>query len=245
MNPNLLSQAFQGLIYQPLFNALIFIYNLLPNLGFSVIVLTGVIKLLTLPLNIRAFKLQQAMTGIQSEIKDVQKKYKDNPEAQAKAVSGIFKREKISPLGPIVPILIQLPILIALYQLFWQGLWTQENHLYSFISRPDIINPLFFSIDLSKPSAILAILAGLAQLVQTLMLPNAFKKNKDGGDMKEKMSAALQKQMMFFFPVLTVFILLKLPSALGLYWLATSAFTILQQYILEKKHDFKRTTRNN
>src|SRR3989339_325036 len=234
MNSNLFSQAFQGLIYQPLFNALIFIYNLLPNLGLSVIVLTGVIKLITLPLNIKAFKLQRAMTGIQSEIKDVQKKYKDNPEAQAKAVSEIFKREKISPLGPIVPILIQLPILIALYQLFWQGLWVQENHLYSFVSRPDIINPLFFSIDLSRPSVILATLAGLAQLVQTLMLPNALKTNKDSGDMKERMSSALQKQMMFFFPVLTVFILLKLPSALGLYWLATSVFTILQQYILDK-----------
>lgn len=235
MNSSLLSQAFQGFIYQPLFNALIFIYNLLPNLGFSVIVLTGVIKLLTLPLNIKAFKLQRAMAGIQSEIKDVQKKHKDNPETQAKAVSEIFKREKINPLGPIVPILIQLPILIALYQLFWQGLWSQKNHLYSFISRPETINPLFFGINLSQPSAMLAILAGLAQLIQTLMLPGALeKKNKDGGDMKEKMSAALQKQMMFFFPVLTIFILLKLPSALGLYWLATSAFTILQQYILDR-----------
>ena len=230
MNSNLLSQVFQSFIYQPLFNALIFIYNLLPNLGFSVIVLTGVIKLLTLPLNIRAFKLQQTMTGIQSEIKDAQKKYKDNPEAQAKAVSEIFKREKVSPFGPIVPILIQLPILIALYQLFWQGLWSQENHLYSFISKPNVINPFFFSIDLSQPSAILAILAGLAQLVQTLMLPGALgNKNKDSG-----VSSALQKQMMFFFPALTVFILLKLPSALGLYWLATSVFTIIQQYILDR-----------
>ena len=234
MNSNLLSQAFQGLIYQPLFNTLIFVYNLLPNLGLSVIILTGLIKLLTLPLNIKAYKIQQAMTGIQSEIKDVQKKYKDNPGEQAKAVSEIFKREKISPLGPIIPILIQLPILIALYQLFWRGLWSQESYLYSFISRPETINSLFFSIDLSKPSAVLAILAGLAQLVQTLMLPNVMGKIKDGGDIKEKMSVALQKQMMFFFPVLTVFILLKLPSALGLYWLATSVFTILQQYILDK-----------
>jgi len=234
MNSNLLSQAFQGLIYQPLFNTLICVYNLLPNLGLSVIILTGLIKLLTLPLNIKAYKIQQAMTGIQSEIKDVQKKYKDNPGEQAKAVSEIFKREKISPLGPIIPILIQLPILIALYQLFWRGLWSQESYLYSFISRPETINSLFFSIDLSKPSAVLAILAGLAQLVQTLMLPNVMGKIKDGGDIKEKMSVALQKQMMFFFPVLTVFILLKLPSALGLYWLATSVFTILQQYILDK-----------
>ncbi|MCG2688034.1 YidC/Oxa1 family membrane protein insertase, partial [Candidatus Parcubacteria bacterium] len=185
----MISQLFQLLIYQPLFNALIFIYSLLPNLGLSVIILTGLIKLLTLPLNAKAFRLQQIMAGIQSELKSVQKKYKDNPEKQAQAVSEIFKREKVSPLGPIVPILIQLPVLIALYQLFWHGLWSQENHVYSFISKPEVISPLFLGIDLSQPNVILAVLAGIAQLVQTLMLPNALKKNKDSGDMKEKMSA--------------------------------------------------------
>ncbi|MBU4351179.1 YidC/Oxa1 family membrane protein insertase [Patescibacteria group bacterium] len=230
----MISQLFQLLIYQPLFNALIFIYSLLPNLGLSVIILTGLIKLLTLPLNAKAFRLQQIMAGIQSELKSVQKKYKDNPEKQAQAVSEIFKREKVSPLGPIVPILIQLPVLIALYQLFWHGLWSETNHLYSFISKPEIINPLFLGIDLSQPNVILAVLAGIAQLVQTLMLPNALKKNKDSGDMKEKMSAALQKQMIYLFPILTVFILLKLPSALGLYWLATSVFSVWQQYALNK-----------
>lgn len=232
----MIGQLFQFLIYQPLFNALIFIYNLLPNLGLSVIILTGLIKLLTLPLNAKAFRLQQTMAGIQVEIKSVQKKFKDKPEEQAKAVSEIFKREKVSPLGPIIPILIQLPILIALYQLFWQGLWSETNHLYSFISKPEIINPLFLSIDLSKPSIVLAVLAGITQLVQTLMLPNTSLKNKDNSnkELSEKMSSALQKQMTYLFPILTVFILLKLPSALGLYWLATSVFSIWQQYVLNK-----------
>ncbi len=231
----MISQLFQLLICQPLFNFLIFIYNLLPNLGLSVIVLTGLIKLLTLPLNTRAFKLQQIMAGIQSELKNVQKKHKDNPEEQAKAVSEIFKREKISPLGPLMPILIQLPILIALYQLFWKGIWSETNHLYSFISKPEIINPLFLGIDLSRPNVVLAILAGIAQLIQTLMLPKPVPKDKGGGkELSEKMSSTIQKQMMYFFPVLTVFILLKLPSALGLYWLVTSIFSGWQQYVLNK-----------
>ncbi len=232
----MISQLFQLLIYQPLFNSLIFIYNLLPNLGISVIVLTGLIKLLTLPLNAKAFRLQQVMAGIQSEIKSVQKKHKDNPEEQAKAVSEIFKREKISPLGPFMPTLIQLPVLLALYQLFWKGLWSEANHLYSFISKPEIISPMFLSIDLSKPSIVLAVLAGIFQLVQTLMLSSPPLKNKNNSSkgLNEKMSLALQKQMTFLFPALTVFILVRLPSALGLYWLATSIFSICQQYILDK-----------
>lgn len=232
----MISQLFQILIYQPLFNALIFIYNLLPNLGLSVIILTGLIKLLTLPLNAKAFRLQQTMAGIQVELKSVQKKFKDNPEEQAKAVSEIFKREKVSPLGPIIPILIQLPVLLALYRLFWKGLWLETNHLYGFINKPEIISPLFLNIDLSRPSIVLAVLAGAAQLVQTIMLSNAPLKNKDNSnkELSEKMSSALQKQMTYLFPILTVFILFRLPSALGLYWLATSIFSIWQQYVLNK-----------
>jgi membrane protein insertase Oxa1/YidC/SpoIIIJ len=68
--------------------------------------------------------------------------------------------------------------------------------------------------------------------------------NKSGDDVKDKMMKAMQKQTMFIFPLLTIFILVKLPSVLGLYWLATSVFTVLQQYILQR-HDFKRTTGNN
>ncbi|MDP3093839.1 MAG: YidC/Oxa1 family membrane protein insertase [bacterium] len=247
MSSNILGQFFQVFLYQPLFNALILIYNLLPghDLGVAVIILTAVIKGLTWPLNTKAFRAQQAMAKVQPRIKEAQQKYKNNPGEQAKVVSEIFKKEKVSPFSSLVPILIQLPVLIALYQLFLKGLWAENNYLYSFVSRPGALSPTFLGIiNLSQPSFLLAVLAGLAQLVQSLMMPNPAGQagNSDPG---QKMAQMMQKQMTFLFPILTVFILAKLPSVLGLYWLATSVFTILQQYILNKKHDFKGTTGNN
>ena len=236
MISKLFGNFFQVFLYQPLFNALIFIYNFLPghDLGIAVIILTLLIKILTLPLNTRAFKVQQAMAKIQPQIKEAQDKYKGKPEDQAKAVSAIFKRERVSPFSSLVPILIQLTILLALYQLFWKGLWLENNHLYSFVSKPEFLSPISLGImDLSKPSLLIALLAGLAQLLQSLTMPSNV--NKSGDDVKDKMMKAMQKQTMFIFPLLTIFILVKLPSVLGLYWLATSVFTVLQQYILQKR----------
>ncbi|OHA62802.1 MAG: hypothetical protein A2117_02400 [Candidatus Wildermuthbacteria bacterium GWA2_46_15] len=238
MNFSFIGDFFQIFLYQPLFNALILIYNLLPghDLGIAVIVLTAVIKLLTLPLNIRAFKLQQALAKIQPRLKEVQKQFKDRPEEQAKAMSEIFKKERVNPLSGFVPLLIQFPILIALYQLFLSGLWSQGNHLYSFIVRPDVISPHFLGmVDLSQPNLLMAILAGLSQLVQSLVVP-LNPGPVDKSDPKYQITRMVQKQTIFLLPVLTVFILLKLPSAMGLYWLVTSLLTAGQQYFLTKKY---------
>lgn len=238
MNFSFVGDFFQIFLYQPLFNSLIFIYNLLPgrDLGVAVIVLTAAIKLLTLPLNIKAFKLQQAMGQLQPRLKEIQKQFKDRPQEQAKAMSEIFKKEKVNPLSSFVPLLIQFPILIALYQLFWQGLWRQGNHLYSFIVRPEVINPQFLGlIDLSQPSLLMAILAGLSQLAQSLTAP-LNPGPTDKSDPKYQITRMIQKQTIFLLPVLTIFILLKLPSALGLYWLVTSLLTAGQQYFLNKKY---------
>ncbi|MDP2930736.1 MAG: YidC/Oxa1 family membrane protein insertase [bacterium] len=228
----MIAQIFQVLFYQPFFNALVFIYNIIPghDLGIAVIALTLLVRVLTFPLNSQAIKAQRAMARIQPKLKEIQVKYKDNSQEQMKATSALFKEEKITPFSGFVPILIQLPILIALYQIFWKGLWTMDGYFYSFVSKPEVLNPFFLGIvDLSKPSALFAILAGLGQLWQSLTATSA-QSGAQGG----KVANMMTKQMTFLFPVLTVFILLKLPAALGLYWLATSLLTIAQQYFSSK-----------
>ncbi len=234
---HLISIFYQTFIYQPLFNGLILIYNFLPghDLGLSVIILTALIKLLTFPLNIKSFQAQQAMTRVQPQIKEAQKRYANNPQEQTKAVSEILKREKVNPLANMLPLLIQLPIMIALYQLFLKGLWLGNGTLYNFVVKPAEISPLFFGIiDLSKPNVVLAILAGLAQFLQSLTMPAAAVQG-DKNDPKYKMSRMMQKQMMFFLPVFITVTLLKLSSVLGLYWLISSLLGAWQQFILNKK----------
>lgn len=235
---NFIGQIFHTVLYQPLFNALILIYQILPghDLGLAVIVLTLLVKAITLPSEIKAFKFQQRMAVIQPKIKEIQEKYKNNIEEQTKAVSSLWREEKINPLASLIPLFVQIPILIALYQLFGSGLWKFDARLiYSFVAVPAAISPLSLGlIDLAKPSLLLAVLAGIGQFFQAKTVASQPKAAGNQGRMME----VLQKEMLFLFPIMTVFILWKLglPSALALYWTTSSVLMTGQQIFLKKKH---------
>lgn len=209
----MISQIFQTFFYQPLFHSLVFIYNTLPyrDIGLAIIFLTMAIKILTFPLNAWAFGAQQSLSKIQPLLKEIKEKYKDKPEIQASQMKELFQKEKVNPLASLLPLLIQLPILFALYQLFGQSLW-QDNK----------INPFLFGlINLSQPGLVFALTAAIFQFFQS---------SKSGNQGNE----ALQKQILFIFPAFTFFILLKLPAGLGLYWTANSVFAILETAILKR-----------
>jgi YidC/Oxa1 family membrane protein insertase len=169
---------------------------------------------------------------------ELQKKYKGDKEKQAKETLELYKKEKINPFSGLLLAFIQLPILIALYQVFWNGLKPAElTGLYGFVSNPGVINAMFLNIiDLSKANFVLAVLAGLVQYVQTKMLLPKDAKKSIGQGKEADMSSIMQKQMVYFMPVFTVIILISLPSALGLYWTASGLFSIVQQYFLLKEN---------
>jgi YidC/Oxa1 family membrane protein insertase len=180
-------------------------------------------------------KTQRVLNEIQPQIQEIQKKHKNDKEKQAKETLNLYKQAKINPFGGLLSTLIQLPLLLALYQVFWNGLKLEElaKNLYSFIPDPGVINATFLGIiDLSKPNIILAILAGILQFIQT---KTTLPKPTVGGDKSSDFGRAMQKQMVYFFPFLTVIILLSLPSALGLYWIAGSIFMIVELRLIGKK----------
>jgi len=230
--------AFNTILYQPLFNALIFLYQFLPgkDFGVAVIVLTIIIRIILYPLMLKSIKSQKMLSELQPKIQEIQQKYKNDKEKQAKEMMGLYQKEKINPFGGCLPLLIQLPILITLYRVFWKGLEPGAvSHLYSFVPNPGEINPTFFGlINLAEPSLGLAFLAGISQFFQTKMLMPKDKKPAGEGDQMSQFSGMMQKQMLYFFPIFTVFILWKLPSAIGLYWLITALFSIFQQHIILK-----------
>lgn len=227
---------FYIILYQPLFNALVLLYNYIPghDFGIAIVFLTLIIRFVLYPISIKAINSQKGLQKLQPKIQELQKKYKDDKEKQAKEILELYKSEKINPFSGLLLALIQLPILIALYQVFWNGLNPKElTALYSFVANPGQINALFVHlIDLSKPNLILAIFAGLTQYFQTKMvLPktgSTAEKKGNGPDF----SQVMQKQMVYFFPVFTVIILVSLPSALGLYWTISGLFSIIQQYFV-------------
>jgi|SRR3989344_195874 len=235
-----LATIFNNFLYYPLFNFLILIYNYLPghDFGLAIIILTIIIRIVLYPISVKALNSQKAIQKIQPQLKEIQEKYKNDKENQTKEILNLYKREKINPFGGLFLALLQIPILIALYYVFWNGLKSEElNHLYSFISSPEQVNAIFFGlIDLSKPNLYFALLSGVVQFFQTKMLlpQNSKNKSKD-----YDINSVIQKQMVYIFPFITVVILLKLPSALGLYWTVSGLFSILQQHFIFKDKNKK------
>lgn len=234
----LLIKFFDVFLYQPLFNGLVFLYNYLPghDFGIAIIFLTIIIRIIIYPLSAKALNSQKTLQALQPKIQEIQKKYKDNKEQLAKETLEFYRKEKINPFSGLFIAIIQLPILIALYTVFWKGLNPAElANLYSFVSNPGQINAVFLGIvDLSKANFVLAVLAGIFQFFQTKMLTP---KSNPGQGKSSDMSQMMQKQMVYFFPFLTVFILMGLPSAIGLYWIVSGIFSIVQQYFILKSYD--------
>lgn len=227
-------QFFNLILYQPLLNALILLYNYLPghDFGIAVIVLTLLIKLILHPSSLRAIHSQKAMARIQPKVKEIQKKYKDDKQAQARATMELYKQAKVSPFSGCLPLLLQLPILIALYQVFLKGLSPESltASLYSFVSNPGEITPVLLGIvSLAQPNLWLAFVAGILQFFHSKMSMGQ-QKTKKG-----EFSSMMQSQMLYFFPIFTVFIVWKLGSIIGLYWVVSTLFSIGEQYIVKSK----------
>lgn len=233
---NFFIRSFDLILYQPLLNILILFYQYLTgyDFGLAIILLTLLIRVLFYPLTTKSIKSQKTLEGFQGKIQEIQEKYKDDKEKQVRLTMELYRKEKVNPFSGFLPLLIQLPILFALYQVFRKGLMAEEMvNLYSFVSRPSQINPLFLgSLNLAYPSSILSILAGILQFFQTKMTTPKTPKTRT---QLSQFSEMIQKQTLYFFPFFTILILWKLPSAISLYWLTTTLFSIIQQYLVLRR----------
>lgn len=221
---------FKILLYQPLLNALVLFYHYIPgrDFGIAIIFLAILIKLLLYPLEKKTLRNQRIFNEIQPRIKEIQEKYRNDKQTQMKLIMELYKEKKMSPFSGFLPILIQLPVLIALYQVFLRGIFSNNlsNNLYWFLPEIEYINPLFLGIvNLAKPNLFLAILAGITQFYLTRISTKTmnFKKKKTDP------SQLIMRQMNFLFPFFTVVIFLRLPSAIALFWSMSNILSIFLQ----------------
>ena len=234
-------EFFKVILYEPFLNLLVFFYNIIPghDLGISIIFLTLSIKLLLLPLSMKAVKGQKELKELQPKLDEIKKKYAKDKEKQTKAIMNLYKENKVNPFSSCLPLLIQLPILIAVFQVFRTGLTTVDLPVYSFIYNPGVLNTMGFGfLVLSTPNILLAIITGIAQYIQASMLsstnlPKSVGKKEGAKD--ESMMTTMNKQMKFMMPVMTIVIGSTLPSGLMIYWLIGIVFTILEQKIIFKR----------
>jgi YidC/Oxa1 family membrane protein insertase len=235
---------FTTILFQPMLNALMWIYSIIPghDIGLAIIVLTIVIRLILWPFQQSALKSQRALQTIQPKLKALQAQYGDDKTALNKAMMELYAKEKVSPFSSCLPLLVQLPFLIALYQVLRAGLNSANfNLLYPFVHNPGSINSVSFGfLNLAAKSIPLAILAGIAQLIQTRMLPmNRPPVGAGAGSKDEDQLAKVNKQMLYIMPAFTVFIGISLPAGLTLYWVVTTLMAIFQQWFFLRMHKDK------
>lgn len=235
-----MSYIFHTFLYQPLFNVLIVLYQTVSfyDFGIAIIILTALIRFLLYPISQKGIRSQKEMFAIQPQIKKIQEEYKDNKEEQMKRVMALYKEKKVNPFSGCLPILIQLPVLIALYWVFIAGFTEGSlSNLYSFIHNPGSINHVFLGfIDIAKKqNVVLAVLAGILQFWQSKMVLDQQTKGQTKKSAQGDFSSAMSKQMTYMMPVMTVLISYSLQAGLALYWITTTLFSIMQQWIVFKK----------
>ncbi len=236
-----MSGLFHIILYQPIYNIFVGLYTLIPDVGVAIILLTILIKAAFYPLTAKSLRAQKAMTAIQPKLTALRDTHKTDKQKLAEETMKLYKEHKVNPLGSCLPVLIQLPVFLALYWVLRDGLGSQGlDALYSFIPRPEHINPFAFGfVDLGVgkniPSLVLAMLAGVAQWWQTKSMMAKRPKQATGDAKVDDMAEMMNKQMLYVLPIMTVFIGYTLPSGLALYWFFSTVLTAAQQHFLFKK----------
>lgn len=235
--------AFYGIyheaLYRPLFNGLLFIYGALPfaDLGISIIALTIAVRIIFFPATRAMFRGQTALQKLQPRIKAIQEQYRDKKDEQARRLMELYAEAKVNPFSGCLPLLIQLPILIALYQVFWKGIAPlRAELLYFFVSAPEQFHPFMFGVvDLTSAYPLLALFAGVSQFFQARFIPQMETPTpKSGRQGEPDLSKILSFQTRYFFPILIAAWSFSLPAALPLYWTTMNLFAIVEQILIRR-----------
>jgi len=239
----MIGNIFNATLYIPLYNAFIGFIGAFPwiDAGIVVIIFTVLVKLILFPLSQKSVRSQIEIKKLQPEIDAIKIKYKDNKQEQALKTMALYKDNKVSPFSGIVLALIQLPILIALYMVFYKGGLTQihTDILYSFIKAPEHINTMFIGLfDITQKSTILALVVAAGQFFQikfTMLVAKKVEGEKKEISFQGELASSMGKQMKYVLPLLMFFIANGFASLVSLYLITSSAFAVGQELYMRKK----------
>ncbi|WP_334072702.1 YidC/Oxa1 family membrane protein insertase [Paenibacillus sp. A14] len=183
--------------------------------GLAILVMVLIVRTLILPLTLKQVKSSKAMQAIQPQIQKIREQYKDNPEKQQQETMKLFQENKVNPMAGCFPLIIQMPVFIALYNsIYYNSAIAGHSFLWLQLGQPD-------------PWYILPIVAALTTFIQTKMMSNM---NPSG------MQGPMQF-MMFIYPVLIFVMAMNFAAALPLYWIFSNLYTIGQNFFIYRKKD--------
>lgn len=234
------SGIFSTLFYQPLYNALVYLIDVIPggNVGIAIILLTVGVRIALLPLSHKSVVSQAKMRAIAPHIEKLKEKHKDNKQEQAMKIMELYKENGINPFSGCLLLIIQLPIIFALYFVFFKGLPNLNTDiLYSFVQHPGILGMTFLGIVLTQKSIILALIAGITQYYQIkLSIPPLPEKEKGATPtFKDDFARSFNLQMRIFLPIIVFVISYTISAAIALYWATSNIFSIVHELYVKRK----------
>ena len=239
---------FVTFFYAPLYNGLIWFINIMPwhSVALSVVFFTCVIKVILFPLSQKSVKTQFEMKKIEPDINEIKIKYKDDKKAQAEKTMALYKEKGINPFSGVLLMIIQFPVLIALYYVFLKGGLPNIDSeiIYSFTKIPDIINMNLFGISVGDKSIVFALLAAITQFFQMqITIPKTPKKDKQNDpktpSFKDELAKSMSMQMKYVMPIIIFFIAKSFPVVVSLYLVTSSLFAIGQELYVRKQNKVK------
>lgn len=241
---------FNTIIFEPLLNLLAAVLHVVPgnSMGLAIILVIVVVRLALYIPSDKSLKTQQKLSELRPHLQELSKKHKDNPQERAKAQMELYKEHGVNPLGSLFfPLFVQLPIFFGLYRVFL----TEFNgngfgpYLYSFIPNPSSVEMVFLGVDLTTPSVVFALAAGVAQFIQARSLVRQTPKSTTPKTKGEpNFQASMNMSMMYVLPVMVAGFGLTLPAGLSLYWVVSSLFSFGQQYVIQRRNKKAEAAKN-
>ncbi len=238
----MITQIWNAILYKPLLNILALLVSVIPggDVGVAVIILTLIVKTALFPLSQKSIESQAKMNLLNPELSKI-KNSGASKEEQAKQTFDLYKKYKTNPFSGCLLVLIQIPIIFALYYVFLRGLSFDAASLYSFVKTPGSISMNFLGIfDIGGTKIlVLAILAGLSQFLQAYYMPKPAPvvDNGKAASFQDSFAKSMNMQMKYVFPFIVAFIAYSLSGAVALYWITSNIFAVGQQIYAKRKKD--------
>lgn len=245
----MIGEVFNTVFFNPIYNGLIFLLDVVPfiDVGIAVILVTVVVKLVLFPFSLKMVKTQLAVKALEPEITKLKETHKKDKQEQAKQTMALYKEKGVNPFSGFLLILIQIPVIFALYWVFLRGGLPEINVdiLYSFTPIPENINMNFLGlIDVSTKSVLFALLAGATQFFQIKYSLPQMKERVGKASLKDDLARSFHIQMRYVMPIIVFSVAYAISAAVAIYWTTSNLFAIGQEIYVRKtiKNKYKETS---
>ncbi|OUR71667.1 membrane protein insertase YidC [Arcobacter sp. 31_11_sub10_T18] len=224
LNPELesvIEYGFFTFIAKPMFTFLNFLHGYIGNWGWTIVVLTLIIKLALYPLSYKGMVSMQKLKDLSPKVKEIQAKYKNDKQKASMHMMELYKKHGANPMGGCLPIVLQIPVFFAIYRVLLNSIELKGAEWIFWINDLALMDPYF----------VLPVLMGATMYLQQKITPNT-------------MQDEMQKKIFQFLPVIFTFFFLWFPAGLTLYWFINNVFTVSQQYYINRLFDKRREEKN-